>query len=112
MISRGISRWQLSDTQRFLQFVKEENGCWLWQSTKKKNGYGTFSYESKKQSAHRVSYRIFKGEIPIGMQVHHKCDNPSCVNPLHLWIGFQTHNIRDAIAKGRHFTPFRKLNKE
>lgn len=109
MVNRAVSRWHLTDVERFMQFVmKAESGCWLWLSTKKKNGYGTFSYESKKQHAHRVSYLFFNADIPEGMQVHHRCDNPGCVNPEHLWIGNQKQNIQDMIQKGRHFTPFRK----
>lgn len=90
--------------QRFLSKIKKhENGCWLWGASLDKDGYGWFSVISTKHSrAHRVSWEIFTGEkIPAGKLCLHKCDNPSCVNPEHLFLGTQKENIKDMFSKGR-----------
>jgi hypothetical protein len=76
-------------------------GCWDWQRGKDKNGYGTCGMGYGDQRAHRSSYRVFKGSIPKGMFVCHHCDNPSCINPEHLFLGTNKDNILDASSKGR-----------
>jgi hypothetical protein len=81
--------------------------CWEWRGSKR-NGYGRMIVGSrtdgtrKSVSTHRVSYEIVYGEIPAGMEVCHKCDNPSCVNPNHLFIGTRQDNIDDRERKGRN----------
>lgn len=86
---------------RFMEYVLKTDSCWEWIGQKDKNGYGRFSYETKKQWSHRVSYRLHKGEIPEGLFVCHSCDNPPCVNPDHLWLGTNSENLRDMRKKGR-----------
>lgn len=89
-------------TDRFLDKVYAEpnTGCWLWASSCDEHGYGRFSYRGKNRKAHRIAYRLFVGPIR-GTCVLHRCDNPACVNPHHLWRGTQEDNIADMDAKGR-----------
>ncbi|TXH09407.1 MAG: HNH endonuclease [Spirochaetes bacterium] len=75
--------------------------CWLWTGRTDKHGYGTIS-EGRNYRAHRVSYVIHFGKIDNGLLVCHHCDNPSCVNPLHLFLGTIKDNNRDRDNKGRH----------
>ena len=75
--------------------------CWVWQAGRDKNGYGRFNYFGDNMPAHRVSYILHKGEITFGMLVCHTCDNPSCVNPNHLFLGTHHDNVIDMFAKGR-----------
>lgn len=80
-----------------------EEGCWLWVGVKNKDGYGYIrgSHRLPITLAHRASYQVFKGEIPDGYCVCHTCDNPSCINPNHLWIGTKAENNKDKVNKGR-----------
>lgn len=89
---------------RFMDKVMPEpnSGCWLWMATADEKGYGHFGIAAgKARKAHRVSYELFVGPIPAGQIVCHKCDNPSCVNPEHLFIGSHQDNADDRGAKGR-----------
>ena len=74
--------------------------CWNWIGGKSKN-YGALTFNKKSYRAHRVSYQIFKGEIPEQMLVCHHCDNPACINPDHLFLGSWSDNMKDAWEKGR-----------
>jgi hypothetical protein len=89
---------------RFMDKVLPEpnSGCWLWTATVNDDGYGHFGVaRSRPEKAHRVSYRLFKGEIPKGLFVCHKCDVPGCVNPDHLFLGTPKANARDRDQKKR-----------
>jgi opacity protein-like surface antigen len=81
------------------------DGCWLWTGATDKNGYGrtsqTINGRTSMVRAHRAMFEMRFGEIPDGMMVCHRCDNPSCVNPDHLFLGSALANMRDKIAKGR-----------
>jgi hypothetical protein len=89
----------------------KENGCWEWTSSiSSPSGYGKLDFKGKTVSAHRASYKVFKGEIPKGKHICHSCDNRKCVNPDHLWVGTAKDNVHDMIKKGRQgSTKGRKL---
>lgn len=74
--------------------------CWIWTS-KKRGGYGRFLIKRKPETAHRIMWQIVFGSIPEGKCVLHRCDNPSCVNPSHLFCGTRNDNNKDKAKKGR-----------
>lgn len=81
-----------------------KSGCWEWKGYTLKKGYGRFMAMGHQILAHRYSYLHLVGEIPEGMQVCHRCDNPCCVNPGHLFLGSNSDNQIDSVKKGRHST--------
>lgn len=98
------SHWTLR--QRFDRYADKSGGvdaCWPWLAHKLKRGYGHLGYEGKMLKAHRVSWELENGPIPSRMLVCHRCDNPSCVNPAHLFLGTSMDNNHDMISKDRHW---------
>ena len=80
----------------------EPGGCWIWTGALNAAGYGRVYWEKTRHNiAHRVAYQIALGAIPKGMFVLHRCDNPRCVNPDHLFLGTHQDNMKDMRAKGR-----------
>jgi hypothetical protein len=96
---RFVSGHQFARPQltRFLDKIIKTDTCWIWTACRSRAGYAKFDGTL----AHRVSYRLFKGELAKGQLVMHSCDNPLCVNPDHLSIGTNADNSRDMVNKGR-----------
>lgn len=94
--------------ERFWAKVNKTESCWLWTGFLDKDGYGFIRQggaKGKMVRAHRFSWELTNGKIEEGMKVLHNCpggDNPSCVNPNHLFLGTQQDNIADMVIKGRH----------
>lgn len=80
--------------------VGTPGGCWLW-NAQRLFGYGRFKVEGKMRCAHHIAWMLTHGEIPHGMFLCHRCDNPGCVNPAHLFLGTHDDNMRDMVAKRR-----------
>jgi len=100
------SNQRFSLFERFWRLVEpgKPEDCWVWQGGKERNGYGRISDVGEKGNnyyAHRASWELTYGPIPEGMYCLHKCDNPSCVNPNHLWLGTYKDNMQDCSQKNR-----------
>ncbi len=93
----------------------DANKCWEWKRSHSYAGYGKAWWDGKKHYAHRLVYKHYFGEFEDNLLVCHKCDNPSCVNPQHLFLGTHLDNNRDRQSKGRQANtqgesnPFAKL---
>lgn len=85
------------------KWQENEDGCWIWTAGKFSEGYAKFWYQDESCGGHRVSYKLFRGEIEADgvetPQVNHKCHVKECVNPAHLYVGDQQANIQDAIEQ-------------
>lgn len=97
-----VRTFGLTLEERFWNLVEKTDSCWLWKGSKVPKGYGTFRFNNKNYRAHRVSWQLAHG--PIGdneICVLHKCDNPNCVRPDHLFLGTNKDNTNDMLLKGR-----------
>lgn len=109
--SKGIFEVKCSPTERFWRFV-DKNGpviypelgkCWIW--TGGTNGkYGWFWNGKVSERASKFSYNQEYGLIPDGKEICHRCDNPICINPKHLYAGTRSQNVQDCVRRGRHVT--------
>lgn len=88
-------------TKTFWEKVNKTKNCWEWIGAKTDFGYGMIKRKGRKVVMHRFSWELHKGKIPKGLFVLHKCDNPPCVNPDHLFLGTQKDNMQDMFKKGR-----------
>lgn len=90
--------------ERFWAKVRKTKNCWVWTGSLNDHGYGQLSHGSKGHpplKAHRVSWELHNGPIDAGLHVLHRCDNPACVCPDHLFLGYARDNALDRMAKGR-----------
>jgi hypothetical protein len=87
---------------RFWPKVAKSDGCWEWQGSRERGGYGIIgaSRHQRARKAHRVSWELHNGPIPAGLDVLHHCDNKPCVRPDHLYLGTNLDNARDRIERG------------
>lgn len=77
------------------------NGCLEWSGVTNRRGYGRLQVQGRMVLTHRLAWELANGSIPEGMNVLHRCDNPPCCDPEHLFLGTQKDNVADMIAKGR-----------
>lgn len=99
--------------ERFWEKVdkKGEDECWEWLASKNHASGTMFAWDNKYWTAHKISYKLFIGEIPKGLCILHRCDNPLCVNPKHLFLGTHQDNMNDMAIKGRAYgTRLKKQN--
>lgn len=87
--------------ERFWLKVERGNGCWSWTGNCQHDGYGVIRLLNKTLVAHRVSWELHRGPIPVGLSVLHHCDNRPCVRPDHLYLGTQVENGADMVRRGR-----------
>lgn len=97
--------------------------CWIWKLARNNHGYGTLTVNGRRWYAHRLAFELGNGKsIPYGLHICHRCDNPACINPEHLFLGTRSDNMRDCVNKGRNVparisfkgetNPSSKLSKE
>jgi len=103
MIRLATLKWSKNAIDRFLAKAEtsEENNCWFWCGSKDRNGYGQFKIQRKQIKAHRIAFFLYFKKDPYNGLVCHHCDNPSCINPTHLFEGTARDNMRDMVTKGR-----------
>lgn len=95
-------RHGLSLAERYWTYTKKGRGCWEWVGYRDPNGYGRLNVDGIPVLAHRVAWEVLNGPITADQHVLHRCDNPCCVRPEHLFLGDQIANNADKMAKKRH----------
>lgn len=110
IVASTIGHVNITEQHRHRFFLKVKVGgvdeCWLWEGRRLRGGYGQFDMGGGCQMAHRMAWVLKNGTIPTGEGFHgtcvlHKCDNPACVNPEHLFLGTHVDNMSDMVSKGR-----------
>jgi hypothetical protein len=106
-----MGRKRLDPVRNWWSKVAVTPECWLWMAARDRDGYGKFAiglggHDQIHTRAHRFAYEAFVEPVPEGMVVCHRCDNPPCVRPDHLFVGTPLDNNNDKVAKGRHARPW------
>lgn len=100
--SRIAHQRYCSLTCAFWSGVHKGAACWLWTKGLMSTGYGYIDFQRARHFTHRLVWELINGPIPNGLFVLHKCDNPACVNPKHLFLGTQKDNRQDCVTKLHH----------
>lgn len=88
--------------KRLEKHILKKKDCWEWLGSVTVGGYGETNYKGRHINAHRLAWMVYKGEVPDGLLVLHKCDVRTCCNPRHLFLGTPQDNMDDMMRKGRH----------
>lgn len=92
----------LTLVERYWAYTKKAEGCWEWSGYRDQNGYGRLHLGARPVLAHRVAWEIFRHPLTPDQHVCHRCDNPPCVRPEHLFLGDHADNMADKMKKKRH----------
>ena len=101
MKPRGWRRETDRDAQLFDRAAVLDDACWEWTGYRNRKGYGQIKADGRMVATHRQAFLLRRGPIPEGMHVLHRCDNPPCVNPDHLFLGSNDDNVAERVRKGR-----------
>ena len=105
-----LSQTQIANFHKRVNKTSNIDECWIWIGYKDKKGYGQVGFNNKVYLCHRISYFLFYNVDPKDLMVCHSCDNPSCCNPNHFFLGSALDNVNDAIIKNRRYNKGFKLN--
>jgi len=97
------AHWEAVQKYVFDRIVMTPSSCWEWQRHKNSLGYAEGGFMGRTWIITRLMYCATQGDFDPTLDICHTCDNPPCVNPLHLWLGSRAQNIQDSVGKGRHF---------
>lgn len=97
----GIQRYRHTIEREFWARLDRATGCWTWPGWRDQDGYGRLNFDGRRYYAHRLAWALAVGTVPHGMFVLHRCDNPPCCNPGHLFLGTHRDNMADQVAKKR-----------
>jgi len=98
-----VPMYRNNNTKRFWSKVEmgKPDECWEWRAYRNQDGYGKYMLNGRVESAHRIAWQMNWGDIPDGLCVCHRCDNPACINPAHLYLATHQENMDDMREKGR-----------